>query len=95
MPYAEREMLLPPPSRNRMQVTRTNTTSLDLDIDIVVTERLWLKLIELELSPMLRILDLEALESIWINHLVLDQLPQIISIKQLQIDCNSENLRAK
>jgi len=69
-------MLLAPPSRNRMQITRANTTSLDLDIDIVVTERLWLELIELELSPVLRILDLKALESIWINHLVLDQLPQ-------------------
>jgi hypothetical protein len=51
-----------------MQITRTNTASLDLNIDIVVTKRLRLELVQLEIGPMLRILDLEALERIWVNH---------------------------
>lgn len=70
MPNTQREMLLPPPSRNSMQITRANPTSLDLDIDIVVTERLGLELVQLELSPAFRVLDLEALECIWVNHFV-------------------------
>ena len=78
MSYTEREMLLAPSSRHGMQVARTNTTSLDLDIDIVVAERLGLELIELELSPMLGILDLEALERIWINHPEQNQSPQVL-----------------
>jgi hypothetical protein len=68
MSNTEREMLLPPPSRHSMQITRANPTSLDLDIDVVVTERLGLELVQLELGPVLRILDLEALKSIWVNH---------------------------
>jgi len=77
MPNTQWKMLLPPPSRNSVQITRTNPTSLDLDIDIVVTERLGLELVQLELSPVFRVLDLEALERIWVNHFVLSsQLPQ-------------------
>jgi hypothetical protein len=81
MPNTQREMLLPPPSRNSMQITRANPTSLDLDIDVVVTERLGLELVQLELSPVLRILDLEALERIWVNHFAFSsfQLPRICS----------------
>jgi len=89
MPYTERKMLLPPPSRYGMQVARTNTASLDLDIDIVVAEGLWLELIELEISPMLRILDLEALEGVWINHL-----EQSITTSILQLLASSLRERA-
>ena len=69
MPNTQREMLFSPAARNGMQITRTNTASLDLDIDIVVAKRLGRELIQLEISPVLRILDLKAFERIWINHL--------------------------
>ena len=68
MPNTQWEVLLAPAARDRVQITGTNTTRLDLDIDIVVTERLGLQLVQLEIRPMLRILDLEASERIWINH---------------------------
>jgi hypothetical protein len=51
-----------------MQITRTNPTSLNLNINIIITKRLGLELIELEIGPVLRILDLEASERIWVNH---------------------------
>jgi hypothetical protein len=76
MPNTQGEVLLAPSTRNSMQITRTNTTSLDLDIDIVVTKRLRLELVQLEISPVLRVLDLEALERIWVNHLEMSQLTQ-------------------
>ncbi len=61
-------MLLSPSSADGVKITGTDTTSLDLDIDVVVTKGLGLELVELEVSPMLRILNLEALEGIWVNH---------------------------
>ena len=83
MPNTQREMLFPPPSRNSMQITRTDPTSLDLDIDIVVPKRLGLKLIQLKLSPVLRILDLEALESIWVHHFAFCSFSITTSILQI------------
>lgn len=68
MSYTQREVLLAPSPRHRVQITRTNTTSLDLEIDIVVTKWFWRELIELEIRPVLRILDLEASECLWVNH---------------------------
>lgn len=68
MPNTEREMLLAPSTTDSVQITRTNTTSLDLDINIIIPKRLRLQLIELEIRPIFRVLDLETLESIWVNH---------------------------
>lgn len=68
MTDAEREMLLSPPSTDRMQITGADTARLDLNINIVVAERLGLKFIEVKLSPFLRVLNLEAFEGVWINH---------------------------
>ncbi len=62
-------MLLPPSPSNGMQIAGANSTRLDLDIDIVVLKRLRLEVIELELAPVLRVLDLEALEGVGVNHL--------------------------
>lgn len=69
MSNAQWEVLLSPSTADGVQITSTNTTSLDLDIDIEIAKRLWSQLIELEISPILWILNLEALESIWVNHL--------------------------
>jgi hypothetical protein len=71
MPYTKREMLLSPPSGDGMQITGTNTTSQNLNVNIIVAEWLGRELIEVELCPFLRVLDLEALERVWVNHGVL------------------------
>lgn len=71
MPNTKRKMLLPPPPRNSMQITRTNPTSQDLDINIIIPKRFRHDLIQLEISPVLWILDLEAVESFWVDHLAL------------------------
>lgn len=63
------EMLLAPSTADGMQITGANTTGLDLDIDIEIAKWLWSQLIELEIGPVLGIFNLEALESIWVNHL--------------------------
>ncbi len=70
-------MLLSPPSTERMQIRGTNTTSLDLNIDIKIPKWFWLEVIELEISVMLRVRNLEALEGIRINHFrgLVDSLP--------------------
>jgi hypothetical protein len=68
MPYTKREMLLSPPSGDGMQITGTNTTSQNLNVNIIVAKWLGRELIEVELRPFLRVLDLEALECVWINH---------------------------
>jgi hypothetical protein len=72
MPNTKREMLLSPPSRNSMQITRTNPTRLDLNINIVIAKRLRLEVVQLELGPVLRVLDLEALERVRVNHFELE-----------------------
>jgi hypothetical protein len=61
-------MLLSPSSTYCVEVARANTTGLDLNINIIIAKRFWLKFIEVELSPVLWVLNLEALEGIWINH---------------------------
>jgi hypothetical protein len=66
--HAEGEMLLSPPSTDRMQITCTNTARQNLDVNIVIAKRLWLEVVEVELSPFLRVLNLEAFERVWINH---------------------------
>jgi hypothetical protein len=68
MSDAKREMLFSPPSTNSMQITCANTTGLDLNIDIKVTKWLGGKLIQMELRPFLRVLNLEAFERIWVHH---------------------------
>lgn len=68
MANTEWEVLLSPPSRNGMQITRANTARLNLDIDIVVAEWLRLELIEVKLRPFLRVFNLETFERVWIAH---------------------------
>jgi hypothetical protein len=68
MANTEGEMLLPPTSRDSMQITGANATSLDLNIDVVIAEWLGRELIPVEFRPFLRILNLEANEGIWIHH---------------------------
>jgi len=68
MADAQWEMLLSPPSTYCVEIASANTASLDLNINIIIAKRFWLKLIEVELSPVLWVLNLKALESIWINH---------------------------
>jgi len=77
MSTAQWKMLLSPPPTERMQIRGTNTTSLDLNIDIEIPKWFWLEVIELEISIMLRVRNLEALEGIWINHfrVLVDSLP--------------------
>jgi len=62
------EMLLSPSTADSVQITGANTTSLDLNINIEIAKWLWSQLIQLEIGPVLRILNLEALESVWVNH---------------------------
>jgi hypothetical protein len=69
MADAQWEMLLSPSSTYCVEITGANTTSLDLNINIIIAKGFWLEIIEVELSPVLWVLNLEALEGIWINHL--------------------------
>jgi hypothetical protein len=68
MTDAQWEMLLSPSSTYCVEIASANTASLDLNINIIIAKRFWLKLIEVELSPVLWVLNLKALECIWINH---------------------------
>ena len=83
MANTEWEVLLSPPSRNGMQITRANTARLNLDIDIVVAEWLRLELVEVKLGPFLRVFNLEAFERVRINHFEFN-IPGNCSINSIQ-----------
>jgi hypothetical protein len=61
-------MLLSPSSTYCVEIASANTASLDLNINIIIAKRVGLKLIEVELSPVLWVLNLKALDGIRINH---------------------------
>lgn len=70
MSDAKRPFLVPPSTRNRMQIAPADTTSLYFDVDIVVLKRLRLELLlgELKLLGVGGAVDLEAGEGVWVTH---------------------------
>jgi len=92
MPNTKGKMLLSPPARNSMQITRANPTRLDLNINIVITKRLRLELVQLEISPVLRVLDLEALECIRVNHFELNVFRVLNNYSIIRYSTNSLRL---
>ena len=57
---SKRELLLAPTATDCVDIATADTAALDLDIDVVVTKRLGLELVLVELGPGLGAVDLEA-----------------------------------
>jgi hypothetical protein len=72
MTNAQREMLLAPSARYGVEIGATDATGMNLHIDIKVTKRLGLEISFLEVVPCFRTVDLEAIESLWVNHIDCD-----------------------
>lgn len=68
MSNAQWKVLLSPPARNCVQITRANATRLNLDVNIVIFEWLRLQFVLVEFCPFLGILNLETDEAFWVNH---------------------------
>lgn len=60
MANSEGEVLVTPTATHSVNITTTNTASFDLDLYIVVTKRLHIELVLVELGPGFRRIDLEA-----------------------------------
>lgn len=68
MAYCQGEILVAPIAPDGVEVATADSTALNLDVHIVVTKRLGLEFVLLEVLPRLGAFDLEARELVGIRH---------------------------